>query len=357
MTAPTITVNTPAGLLSSKNATVSVTITDGGSVELVTILATYPALGLTECIWHDGQFYTPFKGSTQNSFDFVLRRTGGWPGDVNIQVTAVDDEGNITGRAPAGGAWHPTDLNPEGYWESTAGITLSGSEVTLWENQGTAGSVADFTPFGANAGATFIASDPDFNSQPVLSFDGATTSMATDPTGSWWGLSADGDDLTIATLFINDEPGTTNRIFFSTASPSARGGFTVTLQPLSNRIVSQLWYSGGSPFLTFTSNPHIIDTKYVYAMRHEGEPAPTNDSTTGRLNGAPAGSGNTNGGTLGPSVDSELFLGAGTTGAPTGLVRVAFLFWKKGLLSAADEANFANYINNTFGSPFNSVSS
>lgn len=99
MADPVVTFTTPAGPLGALNTPVTFTVSDDVDVALVTALVKFPALGVTECAFHDGSFRFPYQASSLVvglSHEFTLVREGGWPSDFDLDVSAVDDEGNIT---------------------------------------------------------------------------------------------------------------------------------------------------------------------------------------------------------------------------------------------------------------------
>jgi len=92
---PVITINTPAGQLANRNASVTFDVTDDVALALVTVAVNFPSLGITELAYHNGSFRAPYTSSTLVGNTYTLSRTGGWPVDFNLDVTAVDAGGNV----------------------------------------------------------------------------------------------------------------------------------------------------------------------------------------------------------------------------------------------------------------------
>lgn len=95
VTPPVISITTPAGPLASRTAPLVFDVSDDTAVALTTVLVNFPTLGITECAYHNGSFRAPYTGSTFAAPTFTLTRTGGWPADPTLDVSAVDTSGNI----------------------------------------------------------------------------------------------------------------------------------------------------------------------------------------------------------------------------------------------------------------------
>lgn len=137
-----------------------------------------------------------------------------------------------TGRRRAsagGGAWSPSDLSPEWWLRGDLGITQS-SGVSLWANQGTAGSTGDVT-FSSGYRPTYESSNADFNSQATVNFASAGSGDVGYTGDDWWEGTTSSDDYVWVFVLQGTAAGSFD--LFSTedfAATSGAGGWEV--QPL-----------------------------------------------------------------------------------------------------------------------------
>jgi hypothetical protein len=108
-TEPTVTVISPAeGTPITPDTPLVVDVEDETSIALIRIFASFAGSTSSEAVYDGDGFLSPYTGggSTPSSsvqelvpglqFRFTLRRVGGWPGAVSLNVAAVDGGGNLT---------------------------------------------------------------------------------------------------------------------------------------------------------------------------------------------------------------------------------------------------------------------
>jgi hypothetical protein len=109
VTNPTVTVISPAeGTPITPDTPLVVDVQDETSISLVRIFASFAGSTSSEAIYDGDGFLPPYTGggSTPSSavqelvagqhFRFTLRRVGGWPGAVSLNVAAADEGGNLS---------------------------------------------------------------------------------------------------------------------------------------------------------------------------------------------------------------------------------------------------------------------
>lgn len=79
---------------------ITVDVTDVDLDDVLTILsASFPSIGLDEVVRRGAAFTPRYAASSAspiaNGFRYVLRRSGGWPAEVQINADVVDASGNV----------------------------------------------------------------------------------------------------------------------------------------------------------------------------------------------------------------------------------------------------------------------
>lgn len=345
MSEPVITNITPAGRLPSKNTVVEVSITDNVSVELVTILAKFPSLGLTECVWHNGSFRAPYEQSAQSSFDFDLRRTGGWPADFDLEVTAVDNEGNITGRAPAG-AFTPADLNAEFWIRADLGHSYSdGQAMAAITNQGTDPD-GDLVQVTGSLQPIYRASESETFGAPAIEFDGTNLLYST---GTNWWTVPDGSDLTIIAVVKTNSAVTTQDYVFYTETVTV-GGFSLRAGS-SAATGGRLEARDGTSTAVSYSNGFEPGFTFCIAGTLTGALSPGLDQATTYIDGVPGFfSGSVDLLDIAPTSGSRrLIVGGTTTTVPRYWGFMNELIILKRALTSTEASDLANYFAGRYG--------
>lgn len=91
---PTVTFVTTPGRLPAKSTPVSFVVADVSPLARVFVSARFPALGISETIYNGAEFVPPYRASERSAENFTVRRDGGWPASFDLEVSAVDTEGN-----------------------------------------------------------------------------------------------------------------------------------------------------------------------------------------------------------------------------------------------------------------------
>lgn len=257
------------------------------------------------------------------------------PGDSPLRQRILSRPSRASGPSAS---FSPLDLSPEGYWRADLGVTGS-PVVTAWANQGTAGTDGDFSqnPTGPN----LVASDANFNSQPVLEFTG--TQDLTTAANSFWALATEADSLTVVAIARDADVTTTTRVMLDTNNyPS--GGFAMRLNRSTGQYFANIRGQGGAGVLDNTNLGHADSVTSCFALVVNGAASPATDEGRAILDGAAP---------TATSVDVSVPIAQATQplriGTPAFFGRIAELLLLKRSLTAQEDADLTSYYNDRYG--------